>query len=249
MTLGDPGLACHPEFSGYGESQRLARETDPRTQLVAQRSEISAENAKARHLFETSGPFTNCASDARIWLLAPRGALIRQHALRNPAMKRRDQRQPARMDTSGDGSRSPARGTRHEARGTRHEARGTRHEARGTRHEARGTRHEARGTRVAREPAPRRAQQQFRARRSRAISSTGQPGKCQPKGTRRAIARSGRCPLPYRGTRRRSPFRSGARSRMPSTAPQARPPHLRPRRPAPPLSLDALRRRGTLHTR
>ena len=71
MTLGDPGPACQLVVSGYAESQRLARETDPRIQLIAQLSEISTENAKARRLEETSGPFTNCASDARIWLLAP----------------------------------------------------------------------------------------------------------------------------------------------------------------------------------
>lgn len=75
MTLGDPGLACHPVNSGYAESQRLARETDPRIQLVPQPNETTAENAKARRLEETSGPFTTCARDARIWLLAPREEL------------------------------------------------------------------------------------------------------------------------------------------------------------------------------
>lgn len=34
--------------------------------------------------------------------LHPREALIRQHALREPVTKRRDQRQPTRMDTNGD---------------------------------------------------------------------------------------------------------------------------------------------------
>jgi hypothetical protein len=38
------------------------------------------------------------------------------------------------------------------------------------------------------------AQQQSRVRRSQAISSAGQPGKYQPKGTSRATAHSGRCP-------------------------------------------------------
>jgi hypothetical protein len=72
-------------------------------------------------------------------------------------------------------------------------------------------------------------------------------GKRRPKGpTPRHNALR---PMPVTMPRRAAsqPVRSGARPGMPSTAPQPRPRHLRPRQPA--RFLDALRHRGALHAR